>query len=105
MPKSGPDFWPRLVRWIIGIFIANRAPGHEVTTMADDPKKRGPQDRANVSSQPHELAYLRQKVREEYPRIHQTTINDAVTKAKREVGPSESRAKIMSAVRKNLDSR
>ena len=31
--------------------------------MPDDPKKRGRQDRARVSKQPHERAYQRKKAR------------------------------------------
>ncbi len=29
--------------------------------MADDPKKRGPQDRGKVSQQPHEIKHLEKK--------------------------------------------
>lgn len=70
--------------------------------MADDPNKRGPQDRANVSWQQHEIDYVKRVVKSEFPTKSDAAITTAIDTCKKRIQPSEGREKLMACVRAAL---
>lgn len=70
--------------------------------MADNPLKRGRQDRQNVSSQPHEVGYAISQLAKANPNVERTRVAKAIFAARDEISPSEGRRKLMEAAQKRL---
>lgn len=60
------------------------------------------QDRARVSSQPHEIAYLRARIKELAPGKSDEDIEAAIQYARGEAQPSESRQEILMLIKRRL---
>lgn len=75
---------------------------HPPTTMADNPNKRGRQDRQNVSSQRHEIGYAISQLAKANPNVDRDKVAKAIFKARDEIAPSEGRRKLMDAAQRKL---
>jgi hypothetical protein len=70
--------------------------------MSDDKNRRGPEDRRTVSSQPYEIGYEISRAAKEHPNIPRENVAKAVFSARKEIQPSESRAKFREALQRRL---
>lgn len=75
-----------------------------LSTMKDDPKKHLV-DRRFLSSQAHEIAYVRRKLAKENPGRSPAEIARAVDAARAHIAPSESRQLVMAICRLMLNPR
>lgn len=69
--------------------------------MPDDPAKRGA-DGHTVSAQEHEIRYVVDQLRSEFPSVGADRIRQAVLAAKQAVQPSESRDRVLAEARRRL---
>lgn len=71
--------------------------------MADDKKKTGSPDRNLISfKEKYEFGYATKQLQKQVPDTTRQEAKDALTKAARQVSPSEGREKVMRAARKIL---
>jgi hypothetical protein len=69
--------------------------------MADDPKKKH-EDGWFVSSQPHEYAYFKKTIEDEFPNSSKDEVERAIAACRKEIQPSEGREKLTECVRDKL---
>jgi hypothetical protein len=62
--------------------------------MADNPLLRG-RDGNTVSSQPHEIAYVKAQLKSQFPRRTDAEIESAIQSCKSAIAPSELRSNLM----------
>ena len=71
--------------------------------MADDKKNVGQPDRSLISfKEKYEFNYAAKQLQKQVPDTNKQEARDALTKAARQVSPSEGREKVMRAARKIL---
>lgn len=69
--------------------------------MADDPNKKHV-DAWFVSSQPHEYEYFKTKTKKEFPTKTDDEVAQAILSCRKEIAPSEGRAKLTECVHRRL---
>lgn len=70
--------------------------------MKTTPQHNQSRDREFVSTEPYEIRYVVDKLAEEFPRIERADLERVVRESKQEIQPSESREKLMEAVRRRI---